>query len=169
MALVVEDGTIVSGANTYASHTELAAYAALRGVTLTSDQDEREQLLVKAMDWLDQFANRWKGNRTDDDQELEWPRYGVILYDGGPYLDQNTIPAELKNLQMTVALAAISVDLLPTHDITRKGQVVREKVDVLEVEYTNTGKVMRLPAITSADAFLGVLLRGAGRLSVVRA
>lgn len=169
MAIIVEDGTIVSGANSYVAHTDLADYATLRGVTLSAVQATREVLLIKAMDWLGQYANRWKGVRTDDDQALEWPRANVILYDSGPYLDQNTIPAELKNLQMTVALAAIDVTLLPTHDITRQGPIVREKVDVLEIEYANTGKVMRLPAVTSTEAYLGVLLRGAGRLTVVRA
>lgn len=168
MAITVEDGSIVANANSYVDHTELAAYATLRGVTLSADQTTREQLLIKAMDWLDQYANKWKGLRTSNSQVLEWPRANVILYDNGPYLDQNTIPQELKNLQMTVALAAIDVSLLPTHDISRKGQVIREKVDVLEVEYANSGKVMRLPAVTSADALLGVLLRRSG-LHIIRA
>lgn len=168
MTITVEDGTIVANANSYVDHEELAAYAALRGVTLSAVQADREVLLIKAMDWLDQYANQWKGTRTSTTQALEWPRYGVRLYSGQPYLDQNTIPAELKNLQMTVALAAIDVTLLPTHDTTRKGQVIREKVDVLEVAYSDPGKLMRLPAVTSAEAFLAVLLARSG-LHVVRA
>ena len=52
MALIIEDGSIVSGANSYAAHTDLADYAALRDVALTTDQGEREALLVKAMDAL---------------------------------------------------------------------------------------------------------------------
>lgn len=169
MAIIVEDGSIVANANSYVDHTELAAYATLRGVTLSAVQATREQYLIQAMDWLDQFTNKWKGVRTDDDQALEWPRTNVILYDSGPYLDPNTIPAELKNLQMTVALAAIDVTLLPTHDVGQKGAVIREKVDVIEVAYENSGKLMRLPAVTSATAYLSVLLRSAGRLNVIRA
>lgn len=169
MTITVEDGSIVADANSYVTHEELAAYAALRGVSLSADQSVREILLIKAMDWLDQYANRWKGDRTDDDQVLEWPRINVVLYDSGPYLGQNTIPAELKNLQMTVALAAIDVTLLPTHDIGQKGSVIEETVHgAVTLKYENTGKLMRLPAVTSAEAFLGVLLKSAGRLRVIR-
>jgi hypothetical protein len=170
MTITVENGSNVTGANSYVTHTELAAYAALRNVTLTTVQADREALLIAAMDWLNQYANRWKGNRTNNVQALEWPRRNVILYDAGPYLDQNTIPAELKNLQMTVALAAISVDLLPNHEVGQKGAVIEETVHgAVTVRYENSGKLMRLPAVTSAEAFLGVLLRRSGLLSVGRA
>jgi len=167
MTIIVEDGSIVANANSYATAAELSAYADLRGVTISTDESV---LLIKAMDWLDQYANRWKGDRTDDDQVLEWPRINVILYDAGPYLGQNTIPAELKNLQMTVALAAADVNLLPTHDIGQKGSVIEETVHgAVTLRYENTGKLMRLPAVTSAEAFLSVLLKSAGRLRVIRA
>lgn len=53
MALVVEDGTGVSGADSYADLTALRAYAAKRGVTLSADDATLEPLAYKAMDYLE--------------------------------------------------------------------------------------------------------------------
>lgn len=53
MALVVEDGTGVSGADSYADLTAIRAYAAKRGVTLSADDATLEPLAYKAMDYLE--------------------------------------------------------------------------------------------------------------------
>jgi len=53
MALVVEDGTGVSGADSYADLTTIRAYAAKRGVTLSADDAVLEPLAYKAMDYLE--------------------------------------------------------------------------------------------------------------------
>ena len=37
--IIVEDGTVVPGANSYASEAELTTYAADRGITLTAATD----------------------------------------------------------------------------------------------------------------------------------
>jgi hypothetical protein len=53
MALVVEDGTGVAGADSYADLTTLRAYAAKRGVTLSADDATLGPLAYKAMDYLE--------------------------------------------------------------------------------------------------------------------
>ena len=53
MALVVEDGTGVAGADSYADLTSLRAYAAKRGVTLSVDDAVLEPFAYTAMDYLE--------------------------------------------------------------------------------------------------------------------
>lgn len=53
MALVVEDGTGVAGADSYADLATLRAYAAKRGVTLSPDDATLEPFAYKAMDYLE--------------------------------------------------------------------------------------------------------------------
>lgn len=53
MAIVVEDGTGVSGANSFVSLADARTYAADRGVTLSEDDAALSPLLHKAMDYLE--------------------------------------------------------------------------------------------------------------------
>ena len=49
MALIIENGTIVANANSYATVAELRGYAALRGATVPTDDAQCEYMLIKAM------------------------------------------------------------------------------------------------------------------------
>lgn len=53
MALIVEDGTGVASANTYADLAAVRTYAALRGVILSADDAVLEPMVHKSMDYLD--------------------------------------------------------------------------------------------------------------------
>ena len=46
MALIIENGTNVAGANSYATLTEILAFAALRGVTLSAVDATLEILAI---------------------------------------------------------------------------------------------------------------------------
>lgn len=165
MTLVIEDGSIVTGAQSYAAHTDLATYADLRGVTLTSDQGGREALLMKAMDAL--YGRPWKGDRVSSAQALEWPRSGV--YRDGYLLESDEIPRELFYGQLALAIAAIDNDLTPTQPAQGKGPVVEERVEgAITVKYANPGKVLAVAAVADAEALLRVLEVHAG-LSILRA
>ena len=168
MTIIVEDGTIVANANSYVDHTSLAAFALERGVTISAVQADREVLLFKAMDYLARYANQWKGERVDEDQELEWPRANVVLYGSGPYLPITEIPAELKNAQMALAMAAVNTTILPTATTDSKGPIIEETVHgAVTVRYANNDRVLPVASDSTADTFLRVLLRNSG-LSVVR-
>lgn len=54
MTLVVEDGSIVSGAESYASVAQADAYFAARGITIWSPllDAEKEQALRRATDYM---------------------------------------------------------------------------------------------------------------------
>lgn len=127
--IVVETGSIVSGANSYVTTTELATYADERGIDITNTS---EDLLIKSMDYLEGL--NFKGYKNTRSQSLQWPRWGVYV-DGYP-VDSNTIPTELKEAQMQLALS-IDGGYDPLGIIEPK--VTKEKVDVIEIEYNWTG------------------------------
>lgn len=123
--IIVEDGSVVTGANSYVSEAELTTYATDRGITITGEEDE---LLIQAMDYIESLA--FKGIRWTKDQPLSWPRVDVFI--DGYYQDVEDIPVQLKNGQMAVALA-IDAGNGPLEALPRS--VKRERVGELEVEY----------------------------------
>lgn len=127
MTIIVENGTIVSGANSYVSEAELTAYATARGVTLSLDT---EQLLIRAMDYIE--AQIYLGYKFTSTQPLQWPRSGV--YVDSYLVDSDVIPTELKNGQMETALA-IDNGQDPLADIARTTK--SETVGSLSVTYAD--------------------------------
>ena len=125
MALTVEDGSIVTGADSYISVADFQAYNTARGYTLTGDE---EQLLLRAMLYVEQLS--FKGYKLTKAQPLQWPRNGVSI--DGFEVTTSEIPQQLIDLQCEVALAIDGGDD-PLGTIDRA--VKREKVDVIEVEY----------------------------------
>lgn len=132
MTLIVEDGTGLSNAESYASVDEFKTYHANMGndVTLLTDTTI-EQLLRKATQYMVAvYRSRWQGRRTLQAQALDFPRYDVYV-DGYSVLS-NIVPLEIKYACVELALKANDGALLA--DQTQK--VIREKVDVIEVEYS---------------------------------
>lgn len=127
MAFVVEDGTGMPDANSYASVAEADAHHADRGNAGWAGADGVKQAaLVKATDYIEQvYGGRWYGQRLNGEQALEWPRTS-------PYNVPLGVPRAVKQAAYALALEAIAgADLNPT-----QGRAVkREKVDVLETEY----------------------------------
>jgi len=125
MTIVVEDGSVVSGANSYVSEAELSAFATARGITLSGDEEE---LLIQAMDYIESLS--YIGSKQTRDQSLQWPRVNVLI--DGYYINSDVIPAELKNGLMQTALS-IDAGISPQQTLGRA--VKRKKVDGLEIEY----------------------------------
>lgn len=167
MALTKETGSIVASANTYAEVSDLDAWCAERNITLTAaDDDAKEALLHKAMDYLARYRGQWKGDRVSDDQELDWPRHNVWI--DGRLIAYTVIPRELFYAQLTLAVAADSTELMPTQPANAQGRLKRRKIDVIEHEWENTGKVMPVAADAGADALIRVLLKRSGLVAVER-
>jgi len=123
--IVVEDGTVVTGANSYVTEAELTAYATARNVTLTGATDE---LIVQAMDYIEGLS--YIGVKSTSAQPLQFPRYNVVV--DGYLIETATILQILKDGQMEAAIA-VDAGNDPLANVTR--QTKKEKVDVLEVEY----------------------------------
>lgn len=125
--IVVETGAIVANSNSYVSEAELTTFATARGITLTQDEDD---LLVQAMDWLENLD--FKGAKRTRDQSLQWPRVDVWI--DGYYYSSETIPQQLKD-GLCFAALAVDAGTDPMQDVER--QVTMERVDSIEVQYTN--------------------------------
>ncbi len=160
MALVIEDGTQVAGANSYVTAAEAKAFAAARGVTSFPTVDaEVETLLTLAIDYLEAKRSEYRGTKTSVSQSLQYPRIGSTV--DGLEIANNVIPIELKNAQMQLAIEANEYgDLAPSSD----GYAIAvEKIDAIEVQYAAGGRLSgtSLPAemnFPKVDAWLEALV-----------
>lgn len=168
MALVIEDGSVVADANSYATIAELRAYAASRGASLPVTDAEVESLLIRAADYLGSFEQQYVGTRQSVDQELSWPRTGA--YVNGFIVEDDEIPKMLKRAQMQTAIE-VSLGFDPLTG-TSGSFVKRTKVDVIETEFATPLELgagyttgAQLPAVA---ALLAPMLRNSGTLRSVR-
>lgn len=146
MALIIEDGTGKTDAQSYASDAELTAYALARGVTITLANGTNEQLLVKAMDYIERQP--FIGYKKTREQALQWPRNNVTLY--GWDLPDDEIPSQLKAAQMETALQMDEgSDPMETVD----PDVKSESVGTISVTYMDHSSIKR-PKIDLALAGL---------------
>lgn len=168
MALEIEDGTGKANADSYASAADFADRAAAYGWTIPATEAAQEVLLRRAFEAMNALG--WKGNRTHGTAQAgAWPRKGVTV--DGEILADDHIPAAIAYGQMALAAEIHADDLSPPE--ARKGPVVREKVDVLEVQYAeikNTGRLMRAaPDRPSSVQFADYLARRGLFVAVHRA
>jgi hypothetical protein len=134
VALIVEDGTGRSDAESYASVADCDTYHSNRGnAAWTGDAAAKEAALREATAFLeDKYRGLWRGRRCHETQRLHWPRYGVVDQDGFT-IDFDIVPIEVKDALCEAALRAIAGNLTP--DLDRGGEIKRQKVDVIETEY----------------------------------
>lgn len=135
MALIIEDGTIVAGAESYVTAAEATTYHSNRGNTAWTGTDAvKEAALRKAVAYLDgHYFSRWKGTLVKPlEQSLQWPRYNVNIgsdqtegsYRGetfGSFLAPDVIPQKVKDAQCELALRALSGTLAA--DLERGGKI----------------------------------------------
>ena len=171
MALIKEDGSIVPGANTYVLRAEAITYALDRGITLP-DTNATDAMIFGAMDYLAIFDAKWKGEPVDPaSQSLAWPRKDVYLPAAWVALPDDIIPGQIVRAQCELILQINKgVDLLPTVS-GADAFVTREKVDVIETEYSEAIALEllgSLPDMPLVNALLEPLMVVGGRLRTVR-
>ena len=104
----------------YNENTDLTAYAAARNVTLN---EAEAVLLTKALDYIE--LQKYSGTKTDPEQELQFPRNGEI-----------GVPEQIKKAQLVCAMIYNDGE----NPLGSVGQrVLKEKVDVVEIEYSDKG------------------------------
>ena len=140
MTIIVEDGTGLANAESYVSVVDANTYHSKFGNDAWTDLDTsvKEQLLRKATDYMvAQYRLQYAGYRRYSTQSLDWPRLYVPLIDSlsanvfPQYVDFDIVPTTVKNACAELALKAYTAILM--QDLTQG--VIREKVDVIEVEY----------------------------------
>ncbi|MFH2112924.1 MAG: DnaT-like ssDNA-binding protein [Spirochaetota bacterium] len=142
MALIIEDGTGRSDAESYVSVADCDTYHVARGNDAWSgDEAAKEAALREATAFIeDRYRGLWRGQRRLKVQRLQWPRHGVVDQDGFT-IDHDIVPIEVKDALCEAALRATQGDLTP--DLDRGGQIKRQKVDVIETEYRDSAPVGR--------------------------
>jgi hypothetical protein len=163
VALTIEDGTGVAGANSYISVVDAQAYATARGISVTVT----EALLLKAMDYIEALRGEFQGTKVEGTNALQWPREGAQL--DGYDIDDDEIPDILPQAQAQLACDAYTYTLLPVSD---GREVVAESVaGAVSVQYAQSGDTAPQPHFAAARALLDPLLKsavGGGPLSSLR-
>lgn len=131
MTLIVETGSGLSNAESYASVAEADAYCTNLGLTAwTGVTADKEIALRKATTYLD-ATYAWVGEIYDDTQALGWPR--VEAYDNEGRDLNYIVPSKIKAATIELAIKALTSELLS--DTTSANFITKEKVGSLEVEY----------------------------------
>lgn len=172
MTLIVENGTGLSNAESYASVADADAYLAAYGVPATwaaADDAAKEIALRKATRYLDAvYAHDWPGCVKNPDQALAWPRYGAERQDG-VCLDSASVPTAVKQATSYMAARATEEDIYP--DTTKTGIAAESfKAGPVEksVEYIGEKSVFKqysvveglLELIAGADSCMIPVVRG---------
>lgn len=138
MTLIVEDGTGVTNADAYVSVSEADSYFSARNNSVWSSKTtaEKEAAILYATIYLD--ANfLWIGHLKSYEQSLGWPR--AWAYDcENRLISQDSVPLKVKHATCELALIATSRSLSPP--LVHGGEVKRQKVSSLEVEYFERAK-----------------------------
>jgi len=119
----------------------------------------REQWLRKASEYMvSNFRDRWKGERINEDQALDWPRNGVVV--SGYTLAYDTVPTVIERACAELALKAKTETLQP--DQTRGKLSVT--VGPIKTDYDKSSpQAKRFKAI---DAMLAPFLKSGGGVSI---
>lgn len=132
MSFTPEDGSGIANANSYSTIAASNDYWALRGGEAWAGLSDtrKEAALIRATDWIEAaYGGSFLGVRATNAQGLAWPRLGVMV-DG---VAVSGVPVGVVSACCELALKATTADLAPDTD----GRIVtREKVDVIETEYS---------------------------------
>jgi len=157
MALIVEDGSEVSGANSYVSVDNFIAWADARGVTYPA-LPELQHKILRAMDYIESLS--FVGQKNTDTQALQWPRAYVTI--DGYSVESDEIPPELKLAVYEATKIEIDGDSKLT---ASERETIKEKIGDIEVTYASSAGMKRqTPALTRA---LKKLVRAVNEISRV--
>lgn len=164
MALIVEDGTIVAGANGYITLAELRAYWADRNVSFSQVDEVLEAAVVTATQHID-LNNNFKGEVTDRNQSLQWPRVGATDRNGYP-ISGDEMPIALKNATAEYAKRVTDGTALAPDTSADEGTIKRKrsKVDVIEKEVEYDEDSAGIVSFPAADNWLRGLTTSGGSL-----
>lgn len=146
---------VTVGTDSYLSVADADTYWSDRNNSTWDDAQtaDKEKALREATQYIDgayDFIGEHPGSLS---QKLAWPRNNAVVTSGNLRGVQVTgIPDQIKDATAELALEAVSARLRPAVD--RGGAVKREKVDVIEVEYSDFA-----PSHKTYD-FVGMLLKG---------
>lgn len=165
IALVVEDGSGVSGANTYISVADADLYQTNRGRSswISLDADAKAVALIMATDAIDSLYP-WIGKKKTSTQGLKWPRIEgktpdgieIVLSDSDGFGVEG-VPQAVVNACAEAAFLSLTEELFVDDD--PRGKVVRKKTDVLETQFQEDSPNLK-PAMPTIFGSLNAMLKG---------
>ena len=136
MALIVEDGSIVSNANSYGTVAGLIAYALARGITIAEATAEKN--MIVSMDWLE--AQPFPGTKKTAEQTTQFPRED--FYIDGYLVADDEIPVLLVECQYEGAIADAQGNSLLA---VQKRVAKRVQVGSISKEYMDNSPSKNVP------------------------
>lgn len=162
MTIVVEDGTVVAGANSYITRASAIAYAAARGVTL-ANTDATDAQIVQAFDYLESMRSQFKGELVEYDQPAAWPRAGATIE--GYDWSSDEIPRQVIAAQCALVVE-INAGEDPFNPTAVVGPVIEKTVPgAVTVKYASATS-SKVSKASSARTIINLLLKRSGLLAV---
>ena len=158
MAIIVENGTIVSGANSYITVSGVDNYCSAMGYTdwATTTSGNKEITLLKAMRYIDGL--KWKGIKYTQDQYTSWPRDEVYDIDDR-LVAYNTIPIKVIESVCEACMLA-----LPTSDYNLEPNLSKDDyktseavASVIATTYVVTNDTIRTKSTIIESKLRGLL------------
>lgn len=156
----------------YGTVADADAYHLARGNTgWSGTNDQKEAALTRGSDYVDLRyrwltpCGRWEslfpGERTAGRaQDREWPRTGAVDYDGNAIPDDE-VPIEVEHATYEAALRELVSPGSLSPDFIPGGQVTKEKVGPVEVQYAeakfNPNSPPNRPIVPTIDEILAPL------------
>lgn len=136
--IVTEDGSNVSGANSYVDPLGAFAVAYFDGSLYASawtaaTDDTKKSATIMATRTLDDAVN-WYGMVSNDDQALRWPRLGMIK-EHLP-IDDDVIPDDIKKATLELASQLISRDRTNPEAASAETKKIVLGKGAVELEFT---------------------------------
>ncbi len=178
MTIIVEDGTIVAGANAYTSLNDVDIYheARLNTIWIDADDEAKEAAMLRATAGMEsKYRDRWFGfksnhNETNAPQFLAWPRKddkkqstdeGFTVTTMDPIVDSDGIEIPVDEVHPLVIQAYNEVCLVEIEqpfvsiELSRNDMLKYQRVDVIEQEWLrNAPAIVQFPHI---DGLLATL------------
>lgn len=155
--LIVEDGSIVAGADSYVSLADARALADNYGWVLPTDDTEAEAALRNGAVYVGLQEPQMCGTRVSPQQSLAYPRQNVTLY-GFP-VASDSIPSQIIQAQIIAATEyGKGTDVRASSD--GRATSVERVEGAVTVQYFNNGATGATTTITAAMDALRPLLCG---------
>lgn len=161
--LIVEDGTMPEGANTYVSLADVDAYLVPRGLWETTPDDagdsviaKKEAAIIRAFDAMNTL--NWAGDVPDWQRVTAWPRQNVPMPGVKPkpgeeptFLPADMVPRAVVQAQMELA-GLIYSGLNPLAPVERGGKVVSMSESSKEGDLDVIGGDSKSYSVTYAES-----------------
>lgn len=161
--LIVEDGTMPEGANTYVSLADVDAYLVPRGLWETTPDDagdsviaKKEAAIIRAFDAMNTL--NWAGDVPDWQRVTAWPRQNVPMPGVKPkpgeeptFLPADMVPRAVVQAQMELA-SLIYGGLNPLAPVERGGKIVSMSESSKEGDVDVIGGDSKSYSVTYAES-----------------